>query len=645
MQIRELILYGHNNNKIRRISFALGKVNIITGSSKTGKSVIGDIIEYCLGGNSCNIADGVVRDNVAWYGLLLQFEHERMFVARMNPEAGQQTTTACYFEIGESIEAPLKCDFSSNINVTELEELLSRRIGIADNLNIPPEGQTRQPLSANIRHSLYYCFQGQDEIAAKNFLFHRQQEPFIPQSIKDTMPYFLGAISENALALEKERARLRQELKRVQRNLDENRNIIDNGSKKAIELIEEARQVGIIDPSIKYDPQNSYEIYNTLKKISNWNSVQPTMINEEMAQLTELQNKLQDIKNEYSEICATINNAKIYSGETKDFSGEAEYQKKRLESIGLFESLNFDSNKCPFCSGTLEKPIPNIEMIKNAIANLEKSITNVTRTQPKLISFIQDLENERSEKQEEIKKIKAQIDAIYQKEDDAKRIRDINTRAGIVIGRISLWIESVEDDEESPIQEQKIEAIKKRINDIDNVLDLDSVEERTISALSRIQQDMTNFAKDLKLEHAGNPYRLDLRKLTVAIDKPDRTVFLKQLGSGSNWVGLHLISYFALHHFYITSKRPVPRFLFLDQPSQVYFPSESSENNNNRDDEEVRNIYRFIIDQVDALNHELQVIIVDHADFEDDFFKANLCEYWWHDNTKLIPVDWYTTKH
>ena len=173
MQIRELVLYGYNN-KVRHLPFSLGKVNIITGKSKSGKSVVGEIIDYCLGGNSCNIADGVVRDNVAWYGILLQFEHERVFIARKNPDKGQQTTTICYIEVGTDLEAPNQCDFVPNANVAGVEEILTRRIGISENLNTPPEGQSRLPLAANIRHALYYCFQNQDEIAAKNFLFHHQ---------------------------------------------------------------------------------------------------------------------------------------------------------------------------------------------------------------------------------------------------------------------------------------------------------------------------------------------------------------------------------------------------------------------------------------------------------------------------------------
>lgn len=184
---------------------------------------LGDIIDYCLGGESCNIAVGVVRDNVAWYGLLLQFEHERMFVARKNPDRGQQSTGYCYFEVGEKIEVPEECNFGSNANVSGIEKELTGRIRISENLNVPPEGQSRLPLSANIRHSLYYCIQGQDEIAAKNFLFHHQSDDFITQAIKDTIPYFLGAISEDALALENGRYILNRKLKLEKRKLEENR--------------------------------------------------------------------------------------------------------------------------------------------------------------------------------------------------------------------------------------------------------------------------------------------------------------------------------------------------------------------------------------------------------------------------------------
>ena len=636
MQIRELVLYGYNG-KVRHLPFALGRVNIITGRSKSGKSVVGDIIDYCLGGNSCNIADGVVRDNVAWYGLLLQFERERVFVARKNPDKGQQTTGICYIEVGEKIETPEKCDFSSNTNVSGIEESLTRRIGISENLNTPPEGQSRLPLAANIRHALYYCFQGQDEIAAKNFLFHRQDD-FITQAIKDTIPYFLGAISEDALALENERNILKRKLTLEKRKLEENRYLMGGGSERAIELIGEARQAGLIDASTRVDYQNYQEMRSILQTAMNWS---PGTIgsNSGMDRLTFLQSKLQEIRDAFDEIGMSLDNARKFVEETSGYSEEAQHQKMRLKSIGLFEQLNFNSGECPLCSGTLEQPLPSVEMLKASIINVDKSIANVTREQPKLRGFISDLEQEREKKQEEIKSLEAEIDGLYRQEEERARLRDINARRGKVVGRISLWIESVENDTKSEKQEQIIKGIEEQIKEIDDILDRDSVEERKQSALSRIQVDMTKWAKMLQLEHCDNPYRLDLNKVTVVVDKPERPVPLKQLGSGSNWVGVHLISYFALQQFFINANRPVPRFLFLDQPSQVYFPSELDEKQ--IDWNEVNKMYQFIIDRTNELNGKLQVIIVDHADLKEESFRKFICENWWPINKNLIPNDWF----
>ena len=45
MQILELVLYGKNGQK-RTLSFKPGKVNIIPGESKAGKSAVGDIIAW-----------------------------------------------------------------------------------------------------------------------------------------------------------------------------------------------------------------------------------------------------------------------------------------------------------------------------------------------------------------------------------------------------------------------------------------------------------------------------------------------------------------------------------------------------------------------------------------------------------------------
>jgi hypothetical protein len=214
----------------------------------------------------------------------------------------------------------------------------------------------------------------------------------------------------------------------------------------------------------------------------------------------------------------------------------------------------------------------------------------------------------------------------------------LNSRRAKVVGRISLWLESVDKDIESSDREVKIKKLEERIAEIDSLLDRDTLDERRQSALSRISVDMSEWAKDLSLEHSDNPYRLDMNKATVVVDKAERPVPLKQLGSGSNWVGVHLITYFALHKFFINANRPVPRFIFFDQPSQVYFPSEFDEKNT--DWNMVYELYDFIINRVSDFKDQLQIIIVDHADLKNDKFKSLIAEDWWGE-ANLIPTDWY----
>lgn len=635
MQIKELVLYGFNG-QARHLSFELGKVNIITGKSKSGKSAVGDIINYCLGGSSCDIADGVIRENVSWYGLLLQFESERVFVARQNPPSGQQSTGSCYIEIGEKIEVPEKCNFISNINVDGVEESLSKRLGISENLNIPPDGQSRAPLAANIRHALYYCFQNQDEIAAKTFLFHKQAEDFITQAIKDTLPYFLGIVNEESLTLENEKSILKRKLVVEKRRLEEIRMLQGGGLQRAASLISEAKQVGLLNETIEVNYDNYTSILKILKSVGEWVPINTETVG--MDRLSILQSEFIKLEDELVQLSQDINNAKIFTGETNGFVNEVEHQKIRLSSIGLFEKLDFITDHCPLCSNQLETPLPNINMIRDAIKNLDESIQNVTREKPKLRKYIDSLESERERIRENITQIKSEIDGIYTQNQDAIMLKDLNSRCAKVIGRISLWLESVEQHDDNTEIEKNIKKIEERICRIDEMLDKDSLEERKQSVLSRIAVDMSEWAKELSLEHSENPYRLDMNKVTVIVDKVDRPVPLKQLGSGSNWVGIHLITYFALHKYFIRLNRPVPNFIFLDQPSQVYFPSELDKKNTDWD--MVDTLYNFIFDRVVELNGKLQVIIVDHANLKNDAFRKNVIEDWW-DEINLIPEDWY----
>lgn len=635
MQILELVLYGVNG-EVRHLPFNLGAVNIISGKSKSGKSVIGDIIDYCLGGTSCSIADGIVRETVSWYGLLLQFSDGRVFVARQSPPKGQQSTSKFYYEIGKDLVVPENQSFISNSNIDGIEEMLSRRLGISENINIPPDGQTRLPLSANIRHALYYCFQNQDEVAVRNFLFHKQSEDFITQAIKDTMPYFLGIINEESLALENERTLLKRKIAVEKRRLEETRMLQGGGMQRATALVSEAKYVGLLADDTPIDYNDYSSLCTVLQAVDEW---KPNEVHTDgMDKLSFLQNELSKVQNQIDYIDEDLRNAKIFVGETKGYIDETEHQKMRLQSIGLFESLNFESNHCPLCSNSLSESLPSVEAIKTVIINLDANIESVTREKPKLRKYIDELENERQSLREEEKRLKIEIDSVYNQNQEAISLRDLNSRRAKIVGRISLWLESVDITDNTSSDQASISKLETRLAGIEKLLDRDTVEERKQSILNRMSVDMSMWAKELELEYCDSPYRLDMGQVTVVVDKPERPVPLQQLGSGSNWVGIHLIAYIALQKYFISQDRPVPRFLFIDQPSQVYFPSDLDAQNT--DKEEVNNLYQFIFDRVKELDNKFQVIIVDHANLANEEFQDAIIEKWW-DGKKLIPESWY----
>jgi DNA repair ATPase RecN len=60
--IKSIIIYSHTGEQ-RTLDFNTTGLNIITGKSKTGKSAIIDIVDYCLYRGSFNVAEGVIRNS------------------------------------------------------------------------------------------------------------------------------------------------------------------------------------------------------------------------------------------------------------------------------------------------------------------------------------------------------------------------------------------------------------------------------------------------------------------------------------------------------------------------------------------------------------------------------------------------------
>ena len=621
MQILDIILYSKHGER-RILPFRQGGVNIVTGRSKTGKSALIDIVDYCLGSSSFNVPAGVIRNTVDWFAIRIQFASCQMFIARKNKSA--YLIEANEITIPENIPA-------QNITSEAIEKHINSRLGISPNLNIPPDTQTRHPLEANFRHALFFSFQDQNDLTAKNRLFHKQ-DSYILQSIKDTLPYFLGVIREDTLALQQELRTATRKLSLLQRQMREKDSIKGEGNSQAIKLISEAIESGLIDANIEI-PTTIEELVSLLQQVC-LTELNENYDSENADRESEIRDRARELQEEIEQTKSMIQAAKIHAQEAEGYTSAAEQQQLRLESIGLFDSILQKSphnpSICPLCSQDMVQSIPSADAIKRSLMNLSKDLEFVERDKPILRDYIDNLQIELEAKIVERKNTNAALQGIINQQEESRRWQTVISNQSRIIGRISFWLENIDAEDETHEIDSLISQLEARIEEIENMLDSDDKDERMESTLTRIGNRMKIWATEMELEYVDeeSAIRLDLTRGTVVVEgavedgvSQSRRIPMSQMGSGENILGYHLIAHLALHKFFVDNHRPTPRFLFIDQPTQVYYPEDRLELLNSREDgdlqvldesdrDKVQRMFRFIFKVVNELAPHLQVIII-----------------------------------
>jgi Protein of unknown function (DUF3732) len=645
MQIKTIALYG-KNGQIRTINFELGAVNIITGKSRTGKSALIDIVDYCLGRSTFNIFEGVNRESVAWYAVVLQVDDGQILLAKPAPVGAAKSQSSLYMQEAVEIALPRLDDLKPNTNDKAIIAHLSRLLGISENKTEPQGDRMTQVFEATIDHAKFYLFQEQGLVANRKLLFYRQDEQFIPQHIKDTMPYFLGAVQEDRLDLTQQLKDSRRQLALARRRLSEAESIISGRLSQAHSLLAEARAVGITASAS--ETSEPAELLNLLRDVATWTPATFTL--EASDALAEAQRNLRQAENAFYSKQREIRETENYLRNAQGYRGEAEQQALRLQAIGLVHDIGTDGSICPVCASQLSDPPPSVAAITRSLERIEGNLRSVRREEPRLQEHLESLRGELDELRLQTQNARATVTSLVGQRETASRLQETNTRAAHVVGRISLYLENVEATDKSAVLRQAVADAEHRVMVLEAQLDADDVADLKDSILRVISAHMTAWASTLQLERAGDPYRLDDKRLTVVADTPERPIVMERMGSAENWLGCHLIALLALHWHFARRKRPVPNFLFLDQPSQVYFPSEdaykalegdvSNLADAGADVIAVQRMFDFLFNTVEELAPNFQLIVTEHANLGDERFQRALVEEPWRGRRALIPLDW-----
>ncbi|MFJ3620702.1 DUF3732 domain-containing protein [Streptomyces iakyrus] len=641
-QIRAISIYNENG-EIRTVQFQMGSLNIITGDSRRGKSAILTIVDYCLGSDEFVIRGAALRNFVHVFALTIVKDDEQLFVARPAPVGKAATnTTFCVISQERGAPPPDYANLTFSMPLDIAKKVLSRFTGIDPSVQLPVARSPRQ-LSPSVRHGLFFCLQEQNEVANQDLLFHGQMDDYHRPALRAMLPYFLGAVDP-------ERAQLEHRLKLLRRQLTEQQQRLEaaqpfqHPSGTAAGLHEEAVEANLLGPVADGHRLSRDEIVNRLRQ-----AVETAVPEREPPAgedpLSALSATRRDLRQAYSQTRVRISNLKTIAMEKDDFLGQVREQHARLATLGLLRrsdpEMPTHDELCPVCGSRAPDSGEATQIMRRDLERLDAEIATIGDATPDINARIAEEENTLTDLRAALARNQEEIEVLGAGQRAAAQDDPLH-RAAVVRGRISLFLDTMARNTQAPVEDRRLE-LATEIASLEEQLGSTVQEDLLSSFLSLVNQKIQAKAVALELEHHDEPIRLDPRALTLIADTRRGPVKMPEMGSGHNYLGYHIATMLSLHEWFNEIGSPVPRFLILDQPSQAGFPDETRDGGFGSARATLLNLYETIQSSVESLAGAFQVIVLEHADLDDEPFRSAVRARWRRSNGEaLVPEHWIT---
>lgn len=638
----------------RQIPFEPDKVNIITGSSRTGKSAIIPIIDYCLGADKCTIPVDIIRNACEWFGVLFDLDNEQILLCRKEP-GSQSSTNEMYFSRSRTAEIPENIE--SNATAPQVKNILNELFSMSF-LDLDP---TNSNFSArpSYRDFMAFIFQPQNIIANADVLFYKADTSEHRQKLINIFPYALGAVTPQVLAARQEIERLRKEKDKLTRDLNNIKDVAENWKQEVHSWIARARELGLT--TYTWDGKDSFEqqIYQ-LRLIVQKSEIESTIsannvkdVSEELIMLRkeeqEVSSKLFASQKRYSEM-------KQLSSSMGQYDHSLQIQLNRLNiSTWLRTMATTDESICPICGNIHSDSISVLDDLCNAIAEIEKTAGDMKVVPAAFERELQIVDTEIQYLSEKVAAIRQRINEESGKyQDNADKKYTLNNVARF-LGRMEIAIQTYDRIGSDSELEQKIQEIDARLSELRRIVNENEIERKIKAALRYIESEANKIVSGLDAERPDDPIEFIIKDLTICVKNASgRSDYLWEIGSASNWLAYHIALSLSFQKFF--QERGVisiPNFLVFDQPSQVYFPQKLARRNEedvkddqvnlkDEDKEAVQKIFTTLSKYVVDTKAKVQILVMEHAD-EDvwgGIENIHLVKRWRGNNEKLVPVEW-----
>lgn len=637
--INAIIIFNKSGEK-RIISLEQG-VNIITGDSKTGKSALVEIIDYCLCSTHCTIPKGIITEFSYLYTLVMTIGDNTYIIARYNWNNGGKMH---FYKVAKNfniLNLELK-DFSQKLVLSYKDVKSEIECALGLFVTNMATDDVQQGKKASLRNMVSYLFQHQNLMASKFALFYRFSDFYKRKDVIEQFPVFAGIISQeyysDLIHLNTLKAKLRQKYKLQKQNI------------KSTQYIKEKISPLLTDyfALLGEDFDENMSVHAMLEIASNLPEFDDTQLfgeNKIAERYSKLNSELENLRNIEREILIKIDNINNISKTGNDFS-ELLKELKQQTSIAEIETSNYT---CPLCGHDCQEIVEHDAELIESTEWLDNELKIAEKYNADFSEDVRKLKNDHSLVEEKIRDIWKQIKTIEREFISSKSLVSKREKVNYAKAKIALYADMFNSGIFDTV-DGEIEELKDQISRLEEKIKGFDVENKMSKAQSFLSENMNRLSLTLDFEEEYRPIDLNFGLTDGSFDiyqhqKNNENIHLYEMGSGANWVSCHIALFLSFLRYFAKQKNsPMPLIMFFDQPSQVYFPQGNDKDTITQADLiAVNKIYKTIFDEINSIGEETgikpQIIIVDHVDgnnleCKNEFEKYIRCN--WRNGKALI---------
>ncbi|MBG6233787.1 FtsZ-binding cell division protein ZapB [Pedobacter sp. CAN_A7] len=657
-QILKLIIWPKNQMFLPQIvPFEPGKVNVITGASRTGKSAIIPIIDYCLGSFDCSIPIDTIRDYAVWYGIVIKTSAEEILIGREVP-VGTTSSNNFFLMRGSNLVPPVTI-FQPNEKLDGIKNFLNGLSGVPFQ-GLGSEDNRGYQARLSFRDLMAFVFQSQDIVANQNILFYKTHSHEHREKLRNWFPFIIGAENMDILTARNRVQEIEKQLSRLRRDFERAKSVSNSWVENMQGHLRIAQEYGLIDKAGLSDPNPEMllEIARTLlENIPDYSQTTIENIEEsskEVMELDALEGKLSLNIGQAKKRLSDLNELK--SG-LKDYGNSVRRRQDRLHISQWLLDMQSDGQECPSCgSHDHPKKVEEITKISTAFKALESESKTLAEVPASFAREEEKIKAQLALYLEEKQELQGRIDNIAAKDQKVQQEMQKRKNMFLFLGHLQAHLQFFDKLSDGGEYQDQIKVLEEELKRLNKVVDANGVYNRINGATAKIAAKILSHLKTLDVEDKYKEVapRFDIKDLNISVLSNDsHWHYLGQVGSASNWVSFHIALMCALQEFFLELRNSsVPSFVIFDQPSQVYFPKLKKAPVEGEgidvkfeDDEDVtavKNIFKTISNSIKtSSNGKWQAIILDHAD-DIIYGEIDLIHEVdvWRNGKKLIPLEW-----